>query len=484
MKKYPVMPLLFGIALSSFNVAYGGSITPIKIHGFVNYDTVNGYNSQSTLVQREDGSLIGTTCSGGINSVGTIFVANTNGSQFQTLLSFDMSNGGYIGGGYIAGPIFGKDGQLYGTTRSGGANLAGEVYRETVSGVNVFSFTGGDDGEFPYAGLVLGVDGNLYGTTTSGGWFTFLDPNAVGYGTVFQITAAGSFNTLHSFNGSDGSNSRGNLVQGKDGVLYGTTVGGGASGWGTVFKITTNGIFTTLYSFTGYGDGARPVGGLVQGSDNNVYGTTYSRGAYTSSDSTGYGYGTAFKITSAGILTTLMSFDNTNGSRPNSTLVLGRDGNFYGTTEYGLTDYPPIPGIIANFGTIFKMTSSGTITTLTSFDYMSGYGAYPNSLMQATDGNLYGTCQNGGTYFGASGGIIFRLNLPPRPVFGGTSAIGGKLKTTLSGLSSGSTVVLQVSSDLKNWTPITTTVVNGSTLSFTNTINPAIKGQYFRAMVQ
>jgi len=114
------------------------------------------------------------------------------------------------------------------------------------------------------------------------------------------------------------------------------------------------------------------------------------------------------------------------------------------------------------------MTPVGIITTLTSFDWENGYGAYPNGLMLATDGNLYGTCQNGGNYFGASGGIVFRLNLPPRPIFGGPSVTGGKLKTTLSGLSSEATVVLQVSSDLKNWTPITTTVVNGSTLSFTN----------------
>jgi uncharacterized repeat protein (TIGR03803 family) len=402
-----------------------GSITFTEIHGFVNYDSVNGYNSQSALVQHSNGDLYGTTCSGGVNNEGTVFGINTNGSWFDTLVSFNIYNGGYIGGGYIAGPIEGTDGYLYGTTENGGANLAGEVYQVTGSGINVlYSFTGGNDGDKPYAGLVQGVDGNCYGTTTVGGYWTYLDPNNIGYGTVFKVTPTGTLTTLYSFSGSDGFDPCANLVQGKDGNMYGATRRGGAYGYGTIFKISTNGILNTLYSFTGSSDGAWPLGGMVQGADNNLYGTTYYRGAYTSLDSSGNGYGTIFKITTTGVLTTLASFDNTNGANPNSTLVIGTDGNFYGTTVSGLTDYPPIPGIIQNFGTVFQMTPAGVITTVVSFDYMNGYGADPNGLAKGNDGNIYGTCQNGGSYFGASGGIVFRLNLPPTAPFIITQPIG------------------------------------------------------------
>jgi uncharacterized repeat protein (TIGR03803 family) len=412
MKTRSVLPLLAAVMLWPFGHVVYGSITFTNIHGFVNYGTANGWDSQSALVQHSNGYLYGTTCSGGANNEGTIFRINTNGSVFATVASFNILNGGYFGGSHISGLTEGTDGNLYGTTQNGGAGLAGEVFQYSSSGLNIlYSFTGGNDGDQPTAGLVLGVGGNFYGTTTGRGYWTFLDPTGVGYGTIFTITLTGTLTTLHSFSGTDGRVPLA-LVQGKDGNLYGTTQFGGTYGFGTVFKITTNGLFSTLYSFTGANDGAEP-GGLAQGQDGNFYGATYHRGAFTYLDSSGNGFGTIYKITTNGVLTTLVSFNNTNGANPDSELVLGGDGNFYGTTYSGLTAYPPIPGVIQNFGTVFQMTPAGAITTVVSFDYMNGYGAYPNGVMLATDGNLYGTCQNGGTYFGASGGIIFRLTLPP-----------------------------------------------------------------------
>jgi uncharacterized repeat protein (TIGR03803 family) len=480
------LPLLLITVLFLWPFAHGasGAIIPTEIHGFVNYDNVNGYDSQSALVQLSNGYLYGTTSGGGANNEGTTFIVSTNGA-FETLVSFNLYNGGFIGASYIAGPIGGSDGNLYGTTLNGGADLYGEVYQETGSGINVlYSFTDGNDGAQPYAGLVQGTDGKFYGTTTVAGLF--------GYGTVFQITSAGSLNTLHWFTGNDGSNPRGNLVQGKDSNLYGTTEQGGIYGNGTVFKITTSGTFTTLYSFTGGADGAYPFAGLVQGQDGNFYGTTYYRGAYTYLDSTGNGYGTIFKITTNGLLTTLASFNNTNGANPYSTLVQGGDGNFYGTTYNGLTDYPlgGAPFWIQNFGTVFEMTSAGAITNLVSFDYEDGYGAYPNGLIQAKDGNFYGTAQNGGTYFGASGGIIFRLNIPGAiaiapPLFQMVRKTNNVITLTWSAVTT-KTYQLQYKTNLNqlNWNNLGGIITaSGSTASTTDSIS-ADKQRFYRIMTQ
>jgi uncharacterized repeat protein (TIGR03803 family) len=443
-----------------------GAITFTEIHGFVNYDSVNGYNSESALVQHSNGYLYGTTCSGGQNNEGTIFGINTNGNVFETVASFNLFNGGFIGVSPISGLTEGTDGNLYGTTENGGADLAGEVFQYSPSGLNVlYSFTGGNDGDLPLSGLVLGVDGNLYGTTSGG------------YGTIFKLTLAGTLTTIHSFSGADGYAPH-SLVQGKDGNLYGATQGG-AYGNGTIFKITTSGVFNTLYSFTGSSDGASPSGGLVQAADNNFYGTTYSGG---------FGYGTIFKITTTGVLTTLASFNNTNGANPNSTLVVGSDGNFYGTTVSGLTDYPlaGTPFWIQNFGTVFQVTPAGVITTVVSFDYMNGYGADPNGLTQGTDGNLYGTCQNGGTYFGASGGIVFQLNIPSvvataAPMFQTVRKTNNVLTLTWSAVTT-KTYQLQYKTNMNqlNWNNLGGIITaSGSSASATDSIG-ADKQRFYR----
>ena len=124
------------------------------------------------------------------------------------------------------------------------------------------------------------------------------------------------------------------LVKGSDGNFFGTTYQGGASGLGNVIKITPAGVLTTLYSFAG-SDGSYPNAALVQGTDGNFYGTTYKGGGctYPFSDC-----GTVFKITPAGVLTTLHNFTFSDGKNPNAALVQGTDGNFYGTTLGDATD--------------------------------------------------------------------------------------------------------------------------------------------------
>jgi len=203
--------------------------------------------------------------------------------------------------------------------------------------------------------------------------------------------AAATFETLIIFNGSNGATPVDTpLVQGIDGNLYGTTLGGGANGAGTVFKMTPAGVLTTLYSFCSLpncADGSLPYGGLVLASDGNFYGTT-SQGGSANGVS-----GTVFQITPAGNLTTLHSFDGSDGANPNAPLIQGTDGELYGLTANGGP---------ANSGTFFKITLGGALTTLFNFS-----GTYLNGpLVQASDGNFYGTSEAGG----ANGyGIIFEL---------------------------------------------------------------------------
>jgi uncharacterized repeat protein (TIGR03803 family) len=249
----------------------------------------------------------------------------------------------------------------------------------------------GTDGANSTAGLIRATDGNLYGTTSEGG--------AHSNGTVFKITPSGTLTTLYSFCSlsacSDGANPMGGLVQGTDGNFYGTTE------LGTVFKITPGGTLTTLHTFNGT-DGADPLAALIQGKDGNFYGTTPRGGANKCTPRSGYhlSCGTVFKITPSGTLTTLASFDQATGFTPSSPLIQATDGNFYGTTPQGGANYP-------GFGTIFKITPSGTLTVLHSFDGTDGEKSFA-ALVQGTDGNFYGTTSFGGGNANFSG-TVFKI---------------------------------------------------------------------------
>jgi uncharacterized repeat protein (TIGR03803 family) len=296
---------------------------------------------------------------------------------FKTVVTFNGSDGM---GPNLVSLVQGTDGNLYGTTTFGGAqNNAGTVFRLTPSGTltTLHSFKG-SDGAYPVAGLVLGTDGNFYGTTANGG---NLACNAhYGCGTVFKITPEGTFRTLHRFNQADGLLPQAALVRAIDGNYYGTASLGGDTGNGTVFRITSGGTLTTLHSFNGT-DGASPDGTLIQGVDGSFYGTTATGGTKD--------VGTVFKITSGGTLTTLHSFVITDGAYPEAALVQTTSGSFYGSTTGG--------GIgQVGLGTIFKMTQTGTVTTLHSFNGADGQGPY--ALVQGTDSKLYGVTSEGGTF--------------------------------------------------------------------------------------
>jgi uncharacterized repeat protein (TIGR03803 family) len=334
-------------------------------------------------------------------TMGAIFVLcaataiSLQAQTFTKLADFNSLDGAYP----FYGPLAqGADGSLYGTTSTAGANNHGTVFKITAEGtltiLNNLEFGG-----CPDAGLILAADGNLYGTTTCGG--------ANRQGTIFKMTPGGALTTLYSFcaqpNCTDGAQPVGGVIQGADGNFYGTASVGGSENncnflCGTVFKITAGGKLTTLYRFcsqTNCTDGANPYAGLVQGTDGNFYGTTETGGVGCSHPIPGCG--TVFKITPEGNLTTLYRFGGSDGYMPISGLIQATDGNFYGTNGGGSYGY----------GEVYKLTPQGALTILHSFDIMDGNG--PNgALLQATDGNLYGTTCVGGFN---RGGTVFKINL-------------------------------------------------------------------------
>ena len=310
-----------------------------------------------------------------------------NAQTFLTLSTFNENNGAVPSNSLVQG----TDGNLYGTTQSGGRAESGTVFRMTTAGALslLYSFcsqTNCVDGGLPMGGLVQGTDGNFYGTTSIGG--------ASGQGTVFKITSSGSLTTLHSFcalaNCADGQSPHAGLVQGKDGNFYGTTIGSYPAG-GNLFRITPSGTLTTLYTFCSLAncsDGLAPEGGLIQATDRNLYGTTSQGGAF------GTG-GTIFRLDTSGNFTTLYSFCSllscADGSTPYAGLVQGKDGNLYGTTSAGGS-----PGK----GTAFMLTTSGQLTTLYNFCSQASCadGEYPYAgVVQGTDGNFYGATEAGGS---------------------------------------------------------------------------------------
>jgi uncharacterized repeat protein (TIGR03803 family) len=294
---------------------------------------------------------------------------------FTTLVYFNSTDGATP----VDTPLVqGFDGNFYGTTLGGGTNLSGTVFRITPAGklATLYSFCSQancTDGSEPYGGLVLGRDGNFYGTTSMGG------TDGIS-GTIFEITLRGVFTTLHSFDGTDGAASRAPMILGSDGNFYGITQNGGSNNAGTIFRITPNGQFTSLHSFNGT-DGTYSTGPLVQANDGNLYGSTEIGGANE--------YGSLFKVTTNGTFSTFYSFDSFDGSAPASGLIQAADGNLYGTTYQGGPN-------VCSCGTVFKITLQGTLTTLHSF----GAGEPNNPIagvIQATDGNFYGTSYAGGT---------------------------------------------------------------------------------------
>jgi uncharacterized repeat protein (TIGR03803 family) len=364
-----------------FELPKGSSATTT----LVSFDGTDGAGPQG-LTMASNGNLYGTTGNGGASGNGTVFELAAGSAAVTTLASFNGTNGSFPAP--VGSLVIDSSGDLYGTTYYGGASNDGTVF-ELAAGsgtITTLASFNGSNGANPYAGVVMDSSGNLYGTTYGGG--------ASSDGTVFELAAgSGTITTLASFDGSNGANPRAGLAMDTGGNLYGTTFGGGASDKGTVFELAAgSGTITTLASFDGT-DGTGPLAGLLRDANGNLYGTTSG----IQPPWVAFSDGTVFEVAAgSGTITTLASFDGTDGAEPLAGLVMDGGGNLYGTTASGSTSY----------GTVFKLAAgSGTVTTLVSFEFTNG--EYPEAgLVMDSSGNLYGTAYLGGT---SDDGTVFEL---------------------------------------------------------------------------
>ena len=452
------------LILCAFSASVLSAETITVLHSFDN--GTDGSYPWGALVQGTNGDFYGTASGGGANSQGVVFKITAAG-VFSTVYSFCSQGGTACTDGEQPrmGLILDSNGYLYGTTLFGGANNRGTVYKLSPSGklTTLYSFCNLEscaDGWAPYGLLLQASNGDLYGTTSSAGKY-----NA---GTIFDITTAGVLTTLHSFCATsgcpDGEDPYAGLIQAGNGDFYGTTSEEGANGsGGTVFKLIGDAV-TTLYSFCSQGgsdctDGSDPNGGLVIGPNGDFYGVTEAGGLYSNE-------GAVFEITPGGALTTLYSFcggdDCTGGQIPRGGLILGSDGNFYGTTSGG-------------YGTIYKITPSGALTTLAAFDNTNGSGPY-DAPVQGTNGVFYGTTNGGGPH---GYGVIWSLSTGLAP-FVKTLPSSGKVGASVEILGSDLTGATSVSFNgtaavfkVASASEITTKVPSGATTGNVTVVTPS-----------
>ena len=379
---------------TAFKITPSGTLT--SLHSF---DKTDGLYPFAGLLLASDGNFYGTTATGGNLTLGNVFKMTPGGSVSQ-VYSFCSAQGCPYGSIPYAPLVQGLDGNFYGTTQMGGDGSCqglgtgcGSVFKVTSSGTITLlhAFSGAPEGSAPYAGLTLGADGNFYGTTQYGGSNNnCVENSGLGCGTVFKITPGGTLTTLYSFcslpNCADGYGPQAALVQATDGNFYGTAHWGGLVGDGTVFRITPGGSLTTMHNFSGYPhDGANPIGGLIQATDGNLYGTTPSGG----SNFTG---GTVYRMTLAGGLLSIYNFcaltNCDDGSSPYDTLLLGTDGNLYGTTSMGGNGCNG-----GSCGTVFKISTG--LTPFVTIQPAFGPVGTPVTILGMNLGGATGVAFNG-----------------------------------------------------------------------------------------
>ena len=317
-----------------------------------------------------------------------VLMQSTQAQSFSVIHNF---TGGTDGGNPLNGLVMGLGAYMYGTTSAGGAYGNGTVFRLSPTGVltTIYAFRGGADGSSPQSFMIQDSQGLLYGTTSGGG--------AYGGGTVFRI-ANNSKTTLHSFgSGTDGSVPLAGLMLDHAGDLYGTTSAGGANGNGTVFMLSLSGILwreSVLYSFGTGSDGTVPYAGVTLDSAGDLLGTTSAGG-------TG-GYGTIFELNKAhGWAESIVyNFQNQNdGGVPYAGLIADGQGNFYGAATEGGNQ---------GGGSIFELTPAGSGWNFTAIDSLAGWGISGTfrNLMLSSSGTLYATTHCDGQ---DSAGTVYQL---------------------------------------------------------------------------
>jgi len=305
-------------------------------------------------------------------------------------VTFELRHRFHVPPQYAQAPLVqAPNGLLYGTTTAGGEHGYGSVFSLTTGGVFqiVWSFRGDEGGASPIDGVVVGHDGALYGTTSEGG-------SALG-GIIFRVTTGGVFSNLHAFQSHpEGYYPWAELMRSADGYLYGTTVYGGTNGNGSIFRISTSGQYTQIWSFAGDVYGSQPQGVLVEGPDRALYGTCSFGGADNQ--------GLVYRLTTNRVFTILYSFTGgaSSGGRPYGGLTPPTaDGTMLGTTSLGGSN---------NYGTIYRIHTSGAFTSLWSFTFYGNDGGYPyTGLIRSTNGLYYGVTLRGTTNWS---GALFRLN--------------------------------------------------------------------------
>jgi len=358
----------------------------------------DGEYTDTDLVVDSAGVIYGTSVQGGRHGGGTVFQLAPTSSGWRHSVLYDFT-GGADGGEPYKGVTLDRQGNLYGTTVTGGGGACeggcGVVFKLTRSGANwnqsvIHTFSGGDDGSGPGSGLTIDRFGNVYGMTPTGGAF--------GLGVIFQLKphtdGTWTLRVLHPFTGgNDGqAGSAGRLLLGHAGNVYGVTTTGGANGKGVVFKLSRvlggKWRFSTLYAFKGQPDAGFPYGGLAFDKSGNLFGTTYYHGANN--------LGSVYKLSrsSNGTWTekVLYSFKGgTDGSGSIARVVFDAAGNLYGTTSEGG----------AGYGTIFKLTPGASRSWTESVVHRfqgSPDGAFAyNPMVVDSAGNFYGATVHGGT---------------------------------------------------------------------------------------
>jgi len=322
------------------------------------FDFTHGANSYAGLIADAQGNFYGTTRTGGPDSVGTVFELPAGAGAVTTLATFAGPNGGNPQSPLVAD----AGGNLYGTASFGGLGNHGTVF-EVSAGTHELSTLvafNGTNGDYPLSGVIADSKGNLYGSTRNGG--------AGAAGVIYKVDAGThAFSVVATFNGANGSVPEQRLLADADGNLYGTTFSGGTKNLGTVYEVPagTNTI-VTLATFDG-ANGASPEGsgGLIADAAGNLYGTTYAGGANN--------LGTVFKLT-AGTrqLVTLATFDGTNGYGPLGGLAADGNGNLYGTTYYDMPNDRGTVFELSGTGFVVPEPASLSLVALAAFVIVSG----------------------------------------------------------------------------------------------------------------
>lgn len=438
-----------GCLVSLSILIFLGTLSAQTVTILAHFNGSNGTNlfSGSALTQGTDGNFYGASSAGGLNNNGTVFRITPAG-HLTTIYNFcslaNCADGSSPNGTLLLGP----GGNLYGTTQFGGSEVCGisgcgTVFEITPSGklttLHTFcTVTNCPDGGTPQAGLTLGPNGNLFGTT----WELGLCGRC---GTIFEITPSGQMTTLHSFNGTDGSAPATDLVLANNGYFYGTA-GGGRSAGGTIFAISPSGLFVTLANFS-YTN--RP-NELTLTADGNLLGTQ---------NTGGIGAGSIFEMTPTGSISMLYDFSFCTlpcvPDFPRTGAIQGSDGNFYGAASGG--QYAE--------GALYQFNPDGTFTDLYNFCALKGCpdGTNPDTLLvQGTDGVFYGATADGnGTIFSLSMGLAPFVKATPNlsRIGGGIAILGNNLTGTTSVTFNGTPATFKVVSS----TLITATVPAGAT---------------------